>query len=129
MAYNVLIVDDSATVRAIIARSLKLAQIPIGEVFQATNGKEGLQVLADNWIDLVIADLNMPVMTGVEMVEQMNADGLMQNIPVIIVTADGSRLRRGELAAQGVAAFIRKPFTPEMLRDVVITSIEDADAD
>ncbi len=120
MAYNILIVDDSLTVRQVIARSLTLAGLPIGSIHEAANGREGLDQLEREWIDLVFCDLSMPVMDGMTMVAHMQNDGMLQQTPVIIVTADGSIAKIDELRARGVSAYIRKPFTPEQLRNVVI---------
>ena len=119
MAYNILIVDDSATVRAVIRKTLELADVPVAQLFQAANGAEALNVLSDEWVDLVFADLNMPVMTGIEMVERMSEDGLLARIPVVIVSTEGSQTRIQQLLERGVSAFIRKPFTPEELREAV----------
>lgn len=119
MDLNILVVDDSRMVRAVIAKTLQLAKVPVKELFQAANGKEALDILGDNWIDLVFADINMPVMTGVEMIEIMHKDGLLQTVPVIIVSSDGSSTRMDQLKAKGVTAYIRKPFTPELLKSVV----------
>ncbi len=72
MAYNILIVDDSTTTRTIVARTLAIIPgVEIGEVFQAANGSEALELLDKNWVDIVFADINMPVMDGVAMVEEM----------------------------------------------------------
>jgi two-component system chemotaxis response regulator CheY len=119
MALNILVVDDSTTVRAVIARSLELAGVPVGNLHQAANGREALAILGAEWIDLVFADINMPVMNGVEMIEKMREDGLLQTIPVIICSTEGSVSRIEQLRAAGVRAYIRKPFTPELLRQVV----------
>lgn len=119
MDFNILVVDDSQMVRAVIAKTLQLAEVPVKELFQAANGKEALDILGNNWIDLVFADINMPVMTGVEMIEIMHEDGLLQTVPVIIVSSDGSSTRMDQLKAKGVTAYIRKPFTPELLKSVV----------
>lgn len=119
MGFNILVVDDSQMVRAVIAKTLQLAEIPVKELFQAANGKEALDILGNNWIDLVFADINMPVMTGVEMIEIMHENGLLQTVPVIIVSSDGSSTRMDQLKAKGVTAYIRKPFTPELLKSVV----------
>jgi len=124
MAFNILVVDDSQMVRAVIAKTLQLAEVPVKELFQAANGKEALDILGNNWIDLVFADINMPVMTGVEMIETMHEDGLLQTVPVIIVSSDGSSTRMDQLKAKGVTAYIRKPFTPELLRSVVDDILE-----
>jgi len=119
MAYNILIVDDSLTVRQVIARALSLAGINVGRVHQAENGQAGLAVLQTEWIDLVFCDLSMPVMDGVTMLQHMQADGLLNKLPVVIVTADGSKSKIDDLKSMGVRAYMRKPFTPEQLRDVV----------
>ncbi len=123
MSLNVLIVDDSRIIRAVIQKTIGLAGIPVKNFFQAENGQEGLNILKDNWIDLIFADINMPVMGGIEMVENMSNDGLLDTIPVIIVSTEGSRTRINSLKEQGVSAYIRKPFTPEMLRETVDTVV------
>jgi len=119
MAYNILIVDDSATTRAVIIKTLGLAGVETNEVYQAANGREGLEVIEGKWVDLVFSDINMPEMSGVEMVERMSEDGLMQTVPVVIVSTEGSQTRLEELKARGVRACVRKPFTPETIREVV----------
>jgi len=91
----------------------------VGELHEAENGKEALDILADHWIDIVFADINMPVMGGVEMVEKMSADGLLNTIPVVIVSTEGSTTRMEQLRAKGISGYIRKPFTPEILCNVV----------
>lgn len=124
MAYNILLVDDSETVRAIISKTLQLAGITTGRIFEAGNGQEALDLLGREWIDLVFADINMPVMSGVEMIEKMYQDGLLQTVPVVIVSTEGSKTRIDELKAKGVRAYIRKPFTPEAIRKVVEEVLE-----
>ncbi|HUX06025.1 MAG TPA: response regulator [Acidobacteriota bacterium] len=119
MAYNVLVVDDSVTVRAVIAKTLEIAGVPINELYQASNGQEALDLMAENWVDLIFADINMPVMNGIEFVERMSTEGLLGTIPVVIVSTEGSATRIEQLLRKGVSAYIRKPFTPEMLREVV----------
>ncbi len=119
MALNVLIVDDSETVRSVIIKTLSIAQIPVNTIYQAANGREALTVLEDQWIDIVFADINMPVMGGIEMVEKMSEDGLLKSVPVVIVSTEGSATRIEQLKKKGVSAYIRKPFTPETIRKVV----------
>jgi len=119
VAYNVLVVDDSVTVRAVIAKTLEIAGVPINELYQASNGQEALDLMAENWVDLIFADINMPVMNGIEFVERMSTEGLLGTIPVVIVSTEGSATRIEQLLRKGVSAYIRKPFTPEMLREVV----------
>jgi two-component system chemotaxis response regulator CheY len=100
MALNILIVDDSVTVRAVITKTLQIAEVPVNQIYEAENGQVALEVLKNNWIDLVFADINMPVMTGVEMIE-------------------GSATRIDALKEKGISAYIRKPFTPEVLKEVI----------
>src|SRR3954467_1232020 len=93
MAYNILVVDDSDTMRAVIAKTLTLAGVEVGNLFQAANGLLGMEVLRREWVDLVLADINMPVMNGVGMVGEMRDDPALAAIPVIIVSTEGSETR------------------------------------
>ncbi len=119
MGLTVLVVDDSAVTRAVIKKSLSMAGLDIGTIYEASNGLEALQVLEDAWIDLVFADLQMPEMNGVELIERMARDSLLVSIPVVVVSADPNQQRAEELARLGVRAFIRKPFRPEGLKQIV----------
>lgn len=121
---NVLIVDDSQTVRAIIVKTLDMAGIETDEIHQAGNGQEGLDILGQHRVDLVFSDINMPVMGGVEMIQRMKDDDVMKAIPIVIVTTEGSMTRVAELKEKGVNAYIRKPFTPEQIREVVEEVLE-----
>ena len=124
MAYNILIVDDSTTIRAVIAKTLRIAEIPLGELSEAANGQEALEVLKNKWVDLIFLDINMPVMSGVEMIEHLEADGLLSTVPVIVVSTEGSSTRIEELSSKGVRAYMKKPFTPEALKQVVEEILE-----
>lgn len=128
MAFNILVVDDSDTVRAIIAKTLRLAEVPINELREAANGEEALAILKDQWIDLVFSDINMPVMTGMEMIERMHEDENLRSIPVVVVSTEGSKTRIEDLIQKGVRAYIRKPFTPEILKDIVEKVLGDSHA-
>ncbi len=119
MALNILVVDDSKTVRSVIAKTLEMAQVPVDNLYMAANGKEALEILGENWVDLVFSDINMPVMGGVEMIERMHEDDVLRSIPVIVVSTEGSSTRIEQLKQKGVSAYIRKPFTPELIRNVV----------
>ncbi len=119
MAINILIVDDSATMRGYIKRTLQATRIPLGEIWEATNGREGLEQMKDNWMDLVLADLNMPDMTGVEMIDQMARDPMLAALPVVVVSSEGDQAVLHSLAQKGVKEFIRKPFQAGLLQEVV----------
>ncbi len=125
MALNVLVVDDSATTRAVIGKSLRLADLPIQELHEAANGAEALAVLKQHWIDLVFSDLHMPVMDGFALVDQMAQDDLLCSIPIVIVSSEGSTTRRNQLSARGIREYLQKPVTPEQLREAVGRFLED----
>ncbi len=129
MAYRILLVDDSATTRELIARTLEIAGFEIDSVYHAANGSEALEVLKDNWVDLVFADINMPVMNGIEMIERMKDDPVLSSVPVVVVSTDGSASRVEQLSAKGIRAYLRKPFTPEQLRGVVETVLQGESRD
>ena len=128
MAFNILIIDDSKIIRSVIKKTLEISGIPVGTILEASNGLEGLTVMRENWIDLVFADLNMPVMNGLEMLDMMAQEKLLQKTPVLICSTEGSKTRIEELFKKGVRAFIRKPITPEILRNVVKEVMGDYDA-
>jgi len=118
MSLNVLIVDDSSVSRIMIAKSLKLSGIDIGQVHQAGNGQEALDVLAANWVDVIFADINMPVMNGEEMIDRIRANPVWVDIPIVVISTEGSQTRVERLEHK-CKRFIHKPFTPEMIREVV----------
>ncbi len=119
MTRNVLIVDDSPTVRAVIKKTFKLGGMTGYQVIEAPNGKEALSMLENRKISFMLVDINMPVMNGVELVERMREKELMEEVPVIVISTEGSETRIDELKSKGVDAYIRKPFTPESLRGVI----------
>jgi two-component system chemotaxis response regulator CheY len=116
MAVNVLVVDDSSTMRHMVMRALELSGAPLGQVLEAANGREALDALAANWIDLVLTDINMPVMDGVEMLRAMRDSGLLATMPVVVISTEANDQRIHELRDMGVGAYLRKPFRPELLR-------------
>jgi len=118
VAINILIVDDSGVMRSMILKTLRMTRVPLGDIHQAGNGREGLDILDAQWIDLVMVDINMPVMNGEEMIDRMYEDPEMKEIPVIVVSTEGSRARIERLEHKG-AAFIHKPFTAEIVRDTI----------
>lgn len=123
MSLNILIVDDSEIVRRVIKKTLDIAEIPYTELHQAGNGKEALELLDENWIDLIFTDINMPVMGGVEMVKKLSKDDVLKDVPIVVVSTEGSTSRIDQLRKNGVSAYLRKPVTPEQLRDIVFDLI------
>lgn len=119
MAFNFLIVDDSKVVRAVIEKTLRMTDLPVGTIFTAGNGQEALDVLAKEWVDLVFADINMPVMNGQEMIRRMSQNDVTKAIPIVVVSTEGSTTRMEELEACGIKAYLRKPFQPEQFATTV----------
>ncbi len=118
MALNVLIVDDSSVTRAMILKTMKIAGLPLGDIYQASNGQEGLDILDQSWVDLALVDINMPVMNGEEMLRRLREMPEWENLPVIIVSTEGSQTRIESLQQKG-AKFVHKPFAPETIREVI----------
>jgi two-component system, chemotaxis family, chemotaxis protein CheY len=128
MAFNVLIVDDSMVMRTMILKTIRMSGVDLGKVKQAANGKEGLEALKEDWIDLVFLDINMPVMGGEEMILRMKENELTRDIPVVVISTEGSPARIDRVESLG-ARFVHKPFSPETIRDVIldVTGVEVGD--
>jgi two-component system chemotaxis response regulator CheY len=122
---NILIVDDSTMMRTMIKRVASVAGTPIGTIFEAANGREALAILEQHPVQFVFTDLNMPVMTGTELLREMQARDHWRDIVRVIISTDGSDSRRHEAADLSVAAYVEKPFRPEVMRDV-LTSLTPA---
>lgn len=128
MAYNVIVVDDSAVMRTMITRTLGLCRLPIGSVFQAGNGREALAVLETEWVDLALVDINMPVMDGEELIHALRSQPATADLPVLVVSTEGSSTRIARVQELG-ARFVHKPFTPEQLRDQIVALLGVTDHD
>lgn len=129
MAYNILIVDDSAVTREVMARTIRMSGIPLGTIYQAANGAEALKVLEEHWLDVVFTDINMPVMDGLQLVAEMQTHSEWERLPVVVVSTEGSKNRMEELEKSGISGYIRKPFTPEQVADMITKVMgEKADA-
>lgn len=129
MPFNILIVDDSRTVRRVLRRAIDLAGLPAAEFFEASNGAEALEHLRGGHpVDIVLTDVHMPVMTGVQLVQEIRGDQNLRSLPVVVLTSDTSASRREQLEQLGVRAFLGKPFQPETIRDVLVDLMEPSDA-
>ena len=115
-----LIVDDSSVMRKIVERSLRQAGIELSEVFQAGNGAEALVVLQTNVVDLVLCDINMPVMDGLEFVKQLSGVANAKGVPVVMITTEGSEAHVVQAISCGARGYIRKPFTAEQVKEHVV---------
>lgn len=120
MSIRALIVDDSSVMRKIVERSLRQAGIDLSEVFHAGNGAEALSTLKDSQVDLILCDINMPVMDGIQFIKQLPGIDSAKNVPVVMITTEGSEAHVVEALSCGARGYIRKPFTPEQVKEHVV---------
>ncbi|MGF1633706.1 MAG: response regulator [Phycisphaerae bacterium] len=119
MAFTILIVDDSATTRAVIKRSIEMAQVETENILQAANGRDALDVLDDIAVDLVFLDLNMPEMNGMTFAAEVKNRPELARTPIVVVSSESMDSRVQQLRDLGVRGYIKKPFTPENIRSVI----------
>ncbi|HYH00168.1 MAG TPA: response regulator [Terriglobales bacterium] len=125
MTIRALIVDDSSVMRKIVERSLRQAGLQLQQVFEAGNGVEALQVLAQNKVDLILSDINMPVMDGLEFVRQLQTLADARSTPVVMITTEGSESHVMQALSCGAKGYIRKPFTPDQVKEHVVPILEN----
>lgn len=123
MNCNVLIVDDSPILRTAIKKVVKLAGVDENRIHEAGNGKEALEVLETVWIDLVLLDLNMPVMDGEEFANELRSRGELDDVRVVIVSTETNRDRLDRIRELGISDSLRKPFEPEDLCRIITDTI------
>ena len=117
---SVLIVDDSSVMRKIVGRSLRQAGLDVGQVLEASNGSEALSLARENSLDLILSDINMPVMDGMEFVRQLRGLESAQQTPVVMITTEAGEAHVVQALSLGASGYIRKPFTPEQIKERVI---------
>lgn len=117
MASNVLIVDDSAAIRKILARVLQQTEIVTGSIYEAGDGLQALEVLRQNAVSLVLSDINMPNMDGIEFLTEMRANSSWQSVPVVMITTEGSQAKVLEAVQAGASGYVRKPFTADQIKE------------
>ncbi|HVI10894.1 MAG TPA: response regulator [Candidatus Binatia bacterium] len=120
MSIRALIVDDSSVMRKIVERSLRQAGLELEQVFDAGNGAEALAVLQQSQVDLILCDINMPVMDGLEFIKQLSGVEKAKGVPVIMITTEGSEAHVVQALSAGARGYIRKPFTPEQVKEQVM---------
>ncbi len=123
MALNILIVDDSSLTRKAIKRIIDMLSLDVGQILEAGNGMEALKILSETKVDLVLADLNMPEMGGIEMIYHMRGNEAIKDIPVVVVSTESSTTRIEGLLANGAKAYLHKPFTPEEVKEVITQTV------
>jgi two-component system chemotaxis response regulator CheY len=114
---DVLIVDDSAAIRKILQRVLRQADVPIGAVFEAADGIEALATLKANPVGLILSDINMPNMDGLQFLTQVRAIPEWKSVPILMITTEGSQDKVMEAVQLGASGYVRKPFTAEQIKE------------
>jgi len=103
-----------------IEHALRVAGIQLQEVLTASDGLEALSLLKDNTVDLVLCDINMPVMNGLELLQRLCASGMAKGAPVIMITTEGGESEVVQALAYGARGYIRKPFAAEQVREQIL---------
>jgi len=121
-----LIVDDSSVMRKIIERSLRQAGLEALVVFEAGSGTDGLDLLKAQQVDLILTDINMPSMDGLEFLRQLRAQELAPSVPVVMITTESSEEHVKQAIQAGAQGYIRKPFTAEQVKERVLPLLNAA---
>ncbi|HUI82839.1 MAG TPA: response regulator [Candidatus Binatia bacterium] len=121
---RVLIVDDSSVMRKIVARALQQCGLLLGEIMEAGNGAEALELLRRERADLVLCDINMPVMDGLEFVRQLRSVANAGGVPVVMITTEASESQVMQAICCGARGYIRKPFTPDQVQQQIVALLQ-----
>jgi len=119
MGKNVLLVDDSSTMRKIIGRSLRQAGIAFDNIYEAADGQEALDILESKDVDIVLSDINMPNMDGISFLREKATRDAIKDIPVLIISTENGDDIIGEAKSLGAVGAIKKPFTPDKVNEVL----------
>ncbi len=119
MGRTVLIVDDSNTMRKIVSRSLRQAGLDFDTILEAGDGQEALDVLGGNKVDIILSDINMPNMNGLEFLKAKSENAAIKDIPVIMISTETGADIIDEAKSYGAKGAIKKPFTPEMINETL----------
>ena len=123
MRFSILIVDDSLPMRGVLKKTIRAAGYGDASILEAENGAAALEILSETGADLVITDFNMPVMNGLELIKAIQEDENTGRPPIIVVSTEGSIEKVTEIINQGAAGYLKKPFSPEQLRDLLIEQL------
>ena len=125
LALDILIVDDSAAIRKILLRVLAQTDLPIGKVLEAGDGVEALKALETTKVGLVLSDINMPNMDGLQLLTQLRTNPNWSQLPVIMITTEGSQAKVLEAVQLGARGYVRKPFTAEQIKEKVLGCLHE----
>jgi two-component system chemotaxis response regulator CheY len=114
---DVLIVDDSAAIRKILQRVLRQTDLPLGEIKEAGDGTEAVEILKDRSFGLILSDINMPQMDGLQLLARIKEMDHLKNVPVIMITTEGGQGKVLEAVQLGAMGYVRKPFTADQIKE------------
>lgn len=120
MTFSIMIVDDSLPMRGVLKKTLRAAGYGASEFLEAENGEHALEMVGQGPVDIIITDFNMPVMNGLELIRAMKEHPGARSIPVIVVSTEGSIEKVTEIINEGAAGYVKKPFSPEQIRDLLV---------
>ena len=126
MDSDILVVDDSAAIRKILTRVLRQTGMAIQTIHEAGDGQEALAVMAQHRIDLVLSDINMPKMDGLQLLASLKASPQWHSIPVVMITTEGGETKVAEAVRLGAAGYVRKPFTADQIKEKLVGILEPA---
>jgi two-component system chemotaxis response regulator CheY len=126
MESHILVVDDSAAIRKILQRVLRQTGMVISEVYEAGNGLEALELLKTKTVTLVLSDINMPKMDGLQLLGALKNSRQLRHIPVVMITTEGGETKVGEAVRLGAAGYVRKPFTADQIMEKLVGILEPA---
>jgi two-component system, chemotaxis family, chemotaxis protein CheY len=119
MFERILIVDDSLTARMVIRRCMEISGFQNACFHEASNGLEGLNVLKENPVDLILTDLNMPEMNGRSFIRRLKVSPRLNSIPVIVISSIATGDEEADLLKSGASAVIRKPISPMSIMQAI----------
>ena len=117
MAVDVMIVDDSAAIRKILQRMLASAGFPLGKILEAGDGVEALEKLKGQTVNLILSDINMPNMDGIQLLSELKSKAEYKRVPVIMITTEGGEAKVMEAVQLGASGYVRKPFTADQIKE------------
>ena len=120
MAVDILIVDDSAAIRKILQRVLLQTEIAIGKIVEAGDGVEALARMKENQIGLILSDINMPNMDGLQLLSELKSSAEHKNVPVLMITTEGAQAKVLEAVNLGAIGYVRKPFTADQIKEKLV---------
>ena len=124
MESEILVVDDSAAIRKILQRVLRQTGMAIGTIHEAGDGQEALERLRKQRIDLVLSDINMPMMDGLQLLASLRASPEWRTIPVLMITTEGGETKVAEAVKLGASGYVRKPFTADQIKEKLTGFLE-----